>query len=273
MEQHIKNFLHYLKIEKGVSDNTITNYRYYIRCFLELTKVASPQKIDADTISLLREKLHEKKLSKKSVNYHLIGLRALLNYFFEKNIESYDARKVKLAKVGKQPIEILSVEEAKSIFEAQKNNKRNYAIFLSLYSTGLRISELYALPRDLALRDEGCAVQGKGEKVRLVFFSEEAKKAIADYLITRTDTDPKLFPGAKRNIQKMIATTARKLKIKKKVSAHSFRHLFASSLIASGTPLHYVQNLLGHSSIATTSVYLHANNLELQNAHKKLPTI
>jgi len=154
-----------------------------------------------------------------------------------------------------------------------------------LFSTGLRVSELCSLPRDLDLRKDEFSVRGKGEKVRVVFLSESAKEAVKKYLSKRKDMDDALFtqlghPMSKlgkedssrltpRSIERIVSHYAIKAGISKKVTPHIIRHSFATDLLQNGADIRSVQAMLGHSSIQTTQVYTHVTDRQLRDVHKK----
>ncbi|MEK7115193.1 MAG: tyrosine-type recombinase/integrase, partial [Patescibacteria group bacterium] len=144
---------------------------------------------------------------------------------------------------------------------------------------GLRISELCALNRFLDLEKGEMTVRGKGEKLRLVFISDRAKKAIKEYLDKRADAEEPLFVSifhrkiigriTPRAVERMVGFYSRKAGIAgKKISPHSLRHFFATDLLVNGADLRSVQELLGHSNIATTQIYTHLTNKELKEVHQ-----
>ncbi len=163
---------------------------------------------------------------------------------------------------------------------------RDKAILELLFSTGLRVSELCDLPRELNLNSDEVSVRGKGEKVRVVFLSETAKKAVKKYLDKRDDMDDALFVQIRtgnnklakdkgtlrltpRSIERIIKHYAIKAGISKKVTPHVIRHSFATDLLRNGADLRSVQMLLGHANIGTTQIYTHITDSELRNVHKK----
>ena len=154
---------------------------------------------------------------------------------------------------------------------------RDKAILELLFSTGLRVSELAALNRDsLDLARDEFSVRGKGEKVRLVFLSPNAKHALKTYLTKRDDIEEALFANTKkeparlttRQIQRLIRFYAAKAGIAKKVTPHTLRHFFATDLLMNGADLRSVQALLGHSSISTTQIYTHLTDKALRDVHR-----
>jgi site-specific recombinase XerD len=160
---------------------------------------------------------------------------------------------------------------------------RDRAILELLFSTGLRISELCSLSiDDVDLTRDEFSVRGKGDKIRVVFLSPEAKRAIKAYLEKRKDMDDALFVQYGKNaknakelrlsvraVQRMMKQVAAKAGITRKVTPHVIRHSFATDLLQNGADLRSVQALLGHANIGTTQVYTHVTDKHLKEIHKK----
>jgi site-specific recombinase XerD len=164
---------------------------------------------------------------------------------------------------------------------------RDRAILELLFSTGLRVSELCSLPRDLDIERDSFSVRGKGEKFRVVFLSDSARGALRAYLKKRADMDDALFVhigrgGEKaqekergslrltaRSIERLIRRYAIRAGISKKVTPHVIRHSFATDLLENGADLRSVQALLGHANIATTQIYTHVTDAKLREVHQR----
>lgn len=303
MAQNLKQlktqFLEYIEIEKGRSLKTVENYDHYLSVFLNQTKIEDPGKITDNAIREFRLWLnrqlsgHNKKmqetLSRKTQNYYLIALRAFLKYLARQEIKSLPAERIELAKVSERSLDLITSEELSRLLNSPKGNDlkdlRDKAILELLFSTGLRVSELCSLSRDINLRSDELSIRGKGGKVRVVFLSDDAKKCIKDYLSARKDMEEALFvshgkinPKSKdksssylnrRSIERIIKQHAIKAGISKKVTPHTMRHLFATDLLSNGADLRSVQALLGHSSIVTTQIYTHVTDKHLKDIHKK----
>jgi site-specific recombinase XerD len=295
-------FLQYVEIEKGRSLNTVRNYDQYLSRFLEYTKLKDPKDI-TDTIVrdfriwLNRQETKSEKgkasttLKKKTQNYYLIALRAFLKYLARQNITSLSPDRIELAKVPERSLDLITIEELESLLKAPDINTlrglRDKAMFEMLFSTGLRVSELCALPRDINLKLDEMSVRGKGEKVRVVFISDDARNAVKKYLDKRDDMDDALFVqiGGKgneklaqkkdslrltpRSVERIIKQYAINCGISKKVTPHVIRHSFATDLLRNGADLRSVQMLLGHANINTTQIYTHVTDTELKKIHKK----
>jgi site-specific recombinase XerD len=294
-----KEFLEYLEIEKGRSLKTIESYRRYLDRFLKFSKVDRPEKITDSVIreyrlwlnrQTLPKNTHESNhvtLKKKTQNYHLIALRSFLKYLMRREISSLSPERIELAKTPERALELISNEELMRLLEAPEGNSerslRDRAILELLFSTGLRVSELCSLTRDIDLRKSELSVRGKGEKIRVVFLSPKARDAIGSYLAGRKDLDNALFvriakkaPAPRmdnlgltpRSIERIVKHYAIKAGISKKVTPHTIRHSFATDLLQNGADLRSVQALLGHANIATTQIYTHITDKHLREVHQ-----
>jgi site-specific recombinase XerD len=293
LEQLKREFLEYTEIEKGRSLKTVENYDRYLTRFLTFSKARDASDITQETLREYRLWLNRQSagknetLKKKTQNYYLIALRAFLKYLGKRNIETLSPETIELAKVGERPLDLITRDELLRLLDAPDTSTvqglRDKAILETLFSTGLRISELCSLSREIDLKSDELSVRGKGEKIRVVFISEEAKSAIKVYLSKRKDLNDALFvqdtannkaqkdanPISPRSIQRILKHYAIKAGISKKVTPHVIRHMFATDLLSNGADLRSVQVLLGHANIATTQIYTHITDKHLRDAHKK----
>jgi site-specific recombinase XerD len=289
--KELKNqFLEYLEIERGRSVKTIENYDRYLSRFLNHTKVSSPGKITEQMVREFRVHLNRQPgtsatMKLKTQNYYLIALRAFLKFLRKRDIESLNPERIELAKVGQRDLDLISQDELGRLMRVEGTSLtalRDRAIMELLFSTGLRVSELCGLNRDLDLSRDEFSVRGKGEKIRVVFLSPAAKNAIKEYEKKRGDVDEALFiqfgKNAKnasdlrltaRSIERIVKRYAIKAGITRKVTPHVIRHSFATDLLENGADLRSVQALLGHQNIATTQVYTHVTDKHLREIHKK----
>ncbi|PIP55827.1 MAG: hypothetical protein CO183_02195 [Candidatus Zambryskibacteria bacterium CG_4_9_14_3_um_filter_42_9] len=279
LERLKREFLEYTEIEKGRSLNTVKNYDHYLSVFLKFSKANDPDDINADDLRNYRLWLNRQPavlgtLKKKTQNYYLIALRSFLKYLTKRGIKSLSPEVIELAKVGEREIDLITPEELDRLLNAPDTatiqGLRDKAILETLFSTGLRVSELCSLSRELDLEAEEFSVRGKGEKVRVVFLSPVAKETIKKYLDKRKDIDDdRMFPMTARSIQRTIRHYSAKAGIGKKVTPHVVRHMFATDLLSNGADLRSVQMLLGHANIATTQIYTHVTDKALRETHKK----
>ncbi len=298
LDQLKRQFLEYVEIEKGRSLNTIENYDRYLTRFLVFLKDQSPEAITDTSVREYRLWLNRQvsgnnkktgaSLSRKTQNYYLIALRAFLKYMTRQEVKTLPAERIELAKTPERSLDLITTEELEALLDAPKGGElkamRDRAILHLLFSTGLRVSELCALTRDINLRADELSVRGKGGKVRVVFLSDTAKKMVKEYLDKRKDLDDALFvqldvenksnrgkigPLTKRSIERIVKHYAIKAGISKKVTPHVIRHCFATDLLGNGADLRSVQALLGHANIGTTQIYTHVTDRHLRDIHKK----
>src|SRR3989344_1957007 len=279
IQKLLNDYLNYLEIERGRSLKTRENYTRYLKEFLRLAKVSSPADITAERVRDFRLALARKNLKKITQAYYVIALRNFLKYLARRDIPSLAAEKIELPKIARREIEILEHAELERLLDAPRGKDlrslRDRAILEVFFSTGLRLSELCALDRYLNFARGELTVRGKGEKLRLVFLSDRAKKTIQEYLAKRGDAEPALFvslsktpggktPGAKapkvlgritpRAVQRLMIHWAAAAGIPKKIHPHQLRHSFATDLLLNGADIRAVQEMLGHANIATTQV-------------------
>jgi len=294
----ITTFLENLEVAQNKSHKTIQNYQHYLGRFVDFAGDINPKTIDLNKVhayQLHLNRLEDKKgnnLSKKTQNYHVIALRAFLKYLAKNDIDTLSAEKIDLAKIPERTVDYLTREEVErllTIYSSQTpTDLRNRAIIETLYSTGLRVSELTSLDRKMIDLDrKEFVVRGKGRKLRPVFLSDQAADILARYLNTRTDNFEPVFINYKRpkkgeditegekrrlttvSVQNIVRTAALKSGIIKKVTPHILRHSFATELLMNGADIRSVQELLGHSSITTTQIYTHISNRKLKEVHQK----
>ena len=186
--ERLKNeFLQYVEIEKGRSLSTVANYDHYISRFLDFAKIKEASEITDDLVRNFRLWLNRQgSLKKKTQNYYLIAFRAFLKYMAKRGITTLPADRIELAKVPERSLDLISASDLKRLFDSPDTSTpaglRDRAIFELLFSTGLRVSELCSLSRDLDVKRDEFSIRGKGEKVRVVFISENARNAVKKYI-------------------------------------------------------------------------------------------
>ena len=297
LEKMKREFLEYMEIERGSSLKTVRNYDLYISRFFEFSKVKNPKDITEDTIREFRLNLNRAPgvfvkgqaratMKKNTQNYYLIALRRFLKYLIKRGVTSLSPDRIELAKVGARHLDLISIDELGRLMKATEGDDlkalRDRAMLELFFSTGLRLSELCSLNRDLDLSKDEFSIRGKGEKIRVVFLSEEAKMAIKKYLDKRADMEEPMFLNISnrrasqsearltpRYIERIVKYYAIKAGISRKVTPHVLRHSFATDLLSNGADIRSVQMMLGHANIATTQVYTHVTDKQLRDIHKK----
>lgn len=289
-----RQFLEYIEIEKGRSLLTVRNYEQYLdRAFREM-KVKNVADITENGLREYRLALNRASgarikgqtpgtMKKNTQNYHLIALRSFLKYCRKRNIAALSPDAIELAKVGARHLDLISVDELNRLIKspdlATTKGLRDRALLELFFSTGLRLAELCSLNADIDLSKDEFSIRGKGEKIRVVFLSPQAKDAIRAYLKARKDMEDALFVHIARNqpcsrltprsIERIVRDCAIKAGIAKKVTPHVLRHSFATDLLSNGADIRSVQMMLGHANIATTQVYTHVTDKQLLDVHKK----
>src|ERR1035437_2688983 len=302
-----RQFLEYIEIERGRALRTVENYDHYLTVFLEQTKITDPKDITYEKVRDFRIWLNRQSagnnratgdtMKKKTQNYYLTALRSFLKFLAKRGITSLHADEIELAKVGERVIDVISPDELNRLLKAPDSEEnlekaaRGHAILELLFSTGLRVSELCSLTNDLDIKQDEFSIRGKGGKVRVVFLSDEAKKAVKDYLALRKDMSDALFVKVsdegipksllkgkedktkdvgltRRSIERIVKRYAIIAGISKKVTPHVIRHCFATDLLSNGADIRSVQAMLGHSSIVTTQIYTHVTDKHLRDVHK-----
>ena len=309
--------MEYCEIEKNRSPKTLVAYAHYLKRFCLFASgsgVNVPEKINLELVRQFRLHLnrlqddHGTRLKLVSQTYHVIALRAFLKYLAKRDFVTLPAEKIELAKTPAREVTALEESELACIIQAVDQTEdetvrlRDRAILLTLFSSGVRVSELVSLTKKVVnLERKEFTVRGKGDKLRLVFLSDEAAVAIKDYLKKRHDNHPALFishakirnavekaisaqseSGQKSNVKSQMSSglTARTVQriihqyamlagIPKKVTPHTLRHSFATDLLRNGADIRSVQTMLGHASITTTQIYTHVTNESLRETHTK----
>ena len=303
--EHLLPFLDYCEIEKGLSNATQRNYRQYLLLFIGWLKKTDNSKLMPNELTpdhiwdyrlyLAREYKTPRGgyLSKKSQNYYLVALRALMEYFAEHDITSLPSSKIKLAKYKDEKtisfLEVPDIEKMLKIPDTETiNGLRDRAIMELFFSSGMRISELVSLNADqvsfLSDKDKDrtyeLSIVGKGKHIRTIFISPRSAGWLSKYLLKRHDVFKPLFINIRskdednnrlsvRYIQSMISRCAILAGISKKVTPHTLRHTYATDLLNRGADLRSVQELLGHKNVSTTQVYTHVTNKRLRDIHEK----
>jgi site-specific recombinase XerD len=294
-------FLEYIEIEKGRSLKTVRNYDQYLTRFIDQMLLKKPSDISESNIRdfrmwlnrqpASRYKKNAETLKKKTQNYYLIALRAFLKFLIKREVNVLAPEKIELAKVPERSLDLITTDELLRMLEAPDQNTtkglRDKAMLELIFSTGLRVSELCSLDKDLDLSRDEFSIRGKGDKVRIVFVSDVAKKALKNYLEKRDDMDEALFVQVpskagkdnlarqesirltSRSVERIVKNYAIKSGIAKKVTPHVIRHSFATDLLQNGADLRAVQTLLGHANITTTQVYTHVTDRHLKEVHKR----
>ena len=287
----IKQYKNYLKIERGLSKNSIINYLFDIEAFIKYfnidINIKQPKDISSEEIqSFIYEEAKFK--SSHSMARRISGLKSFFNYLSFENIRSDDpTESIETPKIGRKLPEVLSISEIEKLLSTIKDSDpqgyRNIAIIETLYGSGLRVSELVNLTiSSLFFKENIIKVIGKGNKQRLVPMGDYTKKFI-DLYIKKHRSINKIDPlfsdilflnrNGRQLTRAMIFTLIKRYgkeaQISKNISPHTLRHSFATHLLENGADLRSIQVMMGHESITTTEIYAHMDSKYLKSVMKK----
>jgi len=289
--ESILDYSHYLKIERGLSSHTIQNY---IRDVKKLVYFLDEEKISSSPIGINEELIQKfiytiaKEISPRSQARIISGLRSYFDYLiFENYRASNPTDLIETPKIGVKLPDTLSEQEINSLISAidlsKAEGERNRAMLETMYSCGLRVSELIHLKISDLFFDEGfIKIVGKGNKERFVPIHFSAQKYIILYmneirtqLTIKKGFEDTLFLNrrgkslSRQMIFMILKALAIKIDLNKKISPHTFRHSFATHLLKNGADLRAIQQMLGHESITTTEVYVHLDTSYLKEIVEK----
>lgn len=278
----LSGYNYYLKVERGLSPNTVKAYTADIEGFYEFLRHRGVTLRDASSSDISDYIISVSDyLSKRSQARLLSSLNSFFDYLVsEGERKDNPSSAVDSPKLGKYLPVVLSVEEVRAILKAAPN-ERDRAILEVLYGCGLRVSEVCSLKiSEVYLKDMFVKVMGKGSKERLVPMAPSTASAIMDYLSVRPESDAgcedvlflNRFGRALSRVAvfKMVKPVALVAGVDKNLSPHTFRHSFATHLIENGADLRVVQEMLGHESILTTEIYTHVDSATWQREIKEI---
>jgi integrase/recombinase XerD len=290
MRELLDEFINYLSVERGLSKNTIASYRTDLVSFLDHLNskgIESIEKIKRDNITSYLLHLKDKGLSGNSVSRALVSIKMFYKFLAqERFIKDNVAGVLESPKLIRPLPNVLGMAEVEKLMTAPDIRDwmgiRDKAALELLYATGMRVSEIVDLPTSTVNLDVGfIKCRGKGDKERVVPIGSQAKVSISRYV---EKVRPKLLKGgndnhlflsrlgkkvSRQSFWKMIKKYAKRAKIKKEITPHTLRHSFATHLLERGADLRVVQEMLGHSDIATTQIYTHVNKERLKSIHRQ----
>jgi integrase/recombinase XerD len=282
---YIKSFQSYLKIERGLSKNTVANYTFDLErlcTFLVDNEISiSPEKIKEETIQQFIYAV-SKEVNARSQARIISGLKSFFSYMiFEDYRTDSPMELIEAPKIGRKLPDTLSVDDIDNLIAAidlsTQEGERNRAMLETLYGCGLRVSEIITLKISDLFFDEGfIKITGKGDKQRFVPIAKSTQKFIEFYknnvrnhLDIGKGFEDTLFLNRRGNqltramVFTIIKTLAVKINLQKNISPHTLRHSFATHLLENGADLRSIQLMLGHESITTTEIYVHLDRKHL----------
>jgi integrase/recombinase XerD len=285
-QEALNDYSLYLKIERGMSKNTVQNYNHDVQKLITYLKTHDMHISPLEITSIqIQEFIYEiaKLINPRSQSRLISGLRSFFDYLiFENYLQNNPLEQIEAPKIGRKLPDTLSVSEINLILEtidlSDSNGERNRAIIETLYGCGLRVSELISMKiSDLFFNEGFIKVTGKGDKQRFVPIGKMTQKYINIYknqlrIFKKIDQKDKdtlfLNRRGKQLTRAMIFTIVKKLgeksKLEKSISPHTFRHSFATHLLENGADLRAIQMMLGHESIITTEIYMHLDKSHLK---------
>jgi integrase/recombinase XerD len=289
VEKRLEDFLHYQRLARGLSWNTLESYNYDLKKYFKYLKkkrITDLRAIRPEQISEFIHNLYLKKLKSTSIQRHLSAIRTFHKYLLnEEYSDSNPAELVDSPKLGRKLPGALTVDEMKKLLNLPYTKDylgwRNKAILEFLYATGVRISEMINFTTKNFLPQVGWVrIIGKRNKERLVPIGKKGIRAVKKYLkrsrsyLAKPDSEDIMFLNrwgkklSRMGAWKIVKRYILQAGIKKKVSPHTIRHSFATHLIEGGADLRAVQEMLGHADISTTQVYTHIDRDFIKQEHR-----
>ncbi len=287
MDLAVRQFFNYLEAGRGASPHTIKNYGTDLREFFQFLNGKLLDQVDGLLIRGFLAQVKSRGCSKSTLSRKLAAIRSFFKYLARENrIRSNPVLGISTPKRDKKLPRFLDLGEVTHLLEAPPSDswegKRDRSILETLYSSGLRVSELVGLNQgELDLLSGLVRVRGKGKKERIVPVGEQAVRAIRDYLEAiplqkkNRDSGKPLFinrTGGRltdRSVRRLTLKYAKKIALRKGVSPHTLRHTFATHMLDRGADLRSVQELLGHANLSTTQIYTHVTTRRLQEAYSR----
>jgi len=284
MQRHIDKFINYLKIEKNASNHTIINYTIDLKAFSLFLGEADINSVDHLALRRFLAELRGKNYSKRTIARKLASLRSLFKFLYrEGHIKSNPITAISSPKLDKKLPKFLDVGKVTKLILSPdvktQSGLRDRAILETLYSCGIRVSELVGLDiNDIDFISGVIKVLGKGRKERMVPIGDMALGSIRKYTEGRTGRakeKPAVFLNSRqgrltdRSVRRVIDKYIKACSIEEKISPHSLRHSFATHLLDRGADLRSVQELLGHMNLSTTQIYTHVTMERLKNVYDK----
>lgn len=284
-----EDFFHFLQIERGLSENTLTSYKRdlnnYVTYIDKVVQKSKWEEVVRNDIVHFLYMLKDEGKSSATIARHIASIRSFHQFLIREQIVGTDASlHIETPKKERKLPDVLSIKDVEALLEINGNTPlliRNKAMFELLYATGLRVSELITLKvSDIHLTMGFVQCMGKGAKERIVPLGNVAKQAVEDYLldvreilVKRKQDENILFvnqhgrPLSRQGFWKILKAAALHAGIKKTITPHTLRHSFATHLLENGADLRVVQEMLGHVDIGTTQIYTHVTKTRLKDMY------
>jgi len=286
LDRYVHKFINYLQIEKNASEHTITNYKIDLRGFGESIKDKPMEQVTHLDARLFLAKMKEKNFSKRSIARKIACLRSFFKFLYREGyIKSNPAVSLSTPRTDKKLPLFLNMDDIVKLLESPDPSDdmglRDRAILETLYSTGIRVSELVGLDKeDIDFISGVLKVYGKGRKERLVPIGDKALRAIRAYFEKMGVSDinekkPVFLNKSRRRVsdravRRIVEKYIHKTSLNENISPHSLRHSFATHMLDRGADLRSVQELLGHANLSTTQIYTHVTTDRLKAIYDKV---
>lgn len=292
MENQLKDFIHFLLVEKGLAKNTIISYERDLKSYLQyLNQVESLSQLnDVQRVHIVHFLgfLKEQGKSSRTIARHIASLRAFHQFLLrDKAVDHDPSVHIETPKMERSLPKVLNLQEVEILLDSPKQNDhfgiRDKAMLEILYATGIRVSELIGLNLgDVHLTMGFVRCIGKGNKERIIPIGHTAANALQSYLsfgrphfITKKHKEDALFLNhhgnrlTRQGFWKILKRLAKEAGIEKDLTPHTLRHSFATHLLENGADLRAVQEMLGHADISTTQIYTHVSKTRLKDVYSK----
>ena len=292
MEDGVKDFIHYLTIEKGLAKNTLVSYERDLKSYMKYIKVIEQLQSwnDVRRMNIIHflATLKEDGKSSKTIARHIASIRSFHQFLLrDKQCEQDPTVHLDSPKPERTLPKVLSMEEVDAFMELPKGTDefgiRNQAMLEMMYATGMRVSELINLDiGDVHSTMGFVRCVGKGNKERIIPIGQTALQAIENYLsyarpklVSKQEKSDALFLNhhgkrlSRQGFWKILKKLAQEANIQKELTPHTLRHSFATHLLMNGADLRSVQEMLGHADISTTQIYTHISNTRLKDVYSK----
>ncbi|WP_404442676.1 site-specific tyrosine recombinase XerD [Sutcliffiella horikoshii] len=289
MQDHLKDFIHFLVVEKGLASNTVISYERDLKSYLlYLNKVEEMSSLDAVTRSTIIQFLKfltEKGKSAKTIARHIASIRSFHQFLLREKVTNQDPTvHIDRPKQEQKLPQVMSLEEVQALLDSPDTSKvfgmRDKAMLELLYATGMRVSELISLNlSDVHLTMGFVRCIGKGNKERIIPLGSMAQSAITNYIeesrsqLLKKKTTDALFVNlygnrlTRQGFWKILKKLTKEASIEKELTPHTLRHSFATHLLENGADLRAVQEMLGHADISTTQIYTHVTKTRMKDVY------
>ncbi|MDP2921732.1 MAG: tyrosine recombinase XerC [Candidatus Omnitrophota bacterium] len=286
LDRFIHKFINYLEIEKNYSPHTVTNYKIDLREFSESIKDKPIEQVNHLDVRLFLARMKERNFSKRSVARKMACIRSFFKFLYREGlIKTNPSASLLTPKIEKKLPLFLNTDDIVKLLESPDPSDhiglRDRAILETLYSTGIRVSELVGLNKDdIDFISGVLKVYGKGKKERLVPVGDKALRAIRAYfekigVSEINESKPVFLNKSKRRVsdravRRIVDKYIHRASLNENISPHSLRHSFATHMLDRGADLRSVQELLGHANLSTTQIYTHVTTDRLKSIYDKV---